>query len=260
MKRFLILIYCTTIILIACGCDDQLIKKNAVETPVQSDTSDVSGDYSYYADILTDYRKVIAFRLSDTFEFDWNSGKSIGLSEKLTEAVSDEVEVRPTYSLNIGAKWSNMIVDMTNSVDAPAQSSFGYILKDINCDTIPELFWIRNDGIVLAVFTVNDNNIVLLDAFWSRYKCVITDSNEIYTIYQDGVFSSHDIRKLSVDGKLIYVKAFGIEGGSAETGTVYYEVTDGAKIFIDEPRFSVLQSKYPFEFGDNWANIQMRLP
>ena len=227
------------------------MQKEETTQPIEDKSSDI-----LYIDILADYEKIVEFRLSDTFESDWNSGRIIAVSDTLLHAQNDENEERATYGLPLNVKWSYMLVDMTDELENPKKSSFGYILKDINGDSIPELFWVREDGVVLAVFAVRDKQPVLLDAFWPRYDCVITNKGELYTLAAGGAgYDNYDIRSLTSSGKLSVVKSFGSEGWSAETGVQYYELISGEKTSISESQFYALLQEYPFRHGSSWEKV-----
>lgn len=214
-----------------------------------------------YEDTVLDYKKVIDFRLSDTFESDYNGGQSVPLNENLTEDLSTESQNAADFNGDIDYKWTNMLVEMTDGLDDPSRKSFGYILKDINGDDTPELFWVREDYTILAVFTIKDNNAKLLDAYWSRYKCVLTDSGELYTLGSNGVANNNyqvkQLAKNSVDMYLI--QEFGTDGieyvHGVPTGTIYYEVKEQQRIIVTEERYEELLSLYPFQNGNNWGQL-----
>ena len=211
-----------------------------------------------YTEILEDYKKIVDSRLSDSFEYDWNSGKRIALGNVLLNAKNDELDERSTYGNSLDLKWSYMLVDMTDAIENPEKSSFGYFLKDLNDDSIPELFWVRSDGVVLAVFTIHNAQPVLLDAFWPRYKCVITSKDELYTFSSGGAFyNDYDIRILTSEEKLSSIKTFGLAGEASESGVQYYEVVDGAKVSVGEARFNSLLEEYPFISGIKWNDIDI---
>lgn len=183
MKRITALLVCLLILL--CGCSEQ----------VKDDSFAQSQSCALYDDIIEDYRNIVSFRLLDDFEYLWNYGEFIELSEPLLNALT-------VSGSDLDYRWSNMIVEMPTADST--QSSFGYILTDINDDNCPELFWVRDDHTVLAVFTVHDEQIVLLDAFWSRYVCVITDDGKLYTRSSGGAdITDYELRDLSSDGVLI---------------------------------------------------------
>ena len=259
MKLKMLPILFALISLLLFGCNDaQMLSVD--ETGSAEGGTHMSLDaYSHiYAEILEDYEKIVDFRLSDGFENDWNGGKDVGLSSTLLAAKYDEFENRATHGNTLDLKWNYMLADMTDGLNAAEKSSFGYILQDLNEDAVPELFWIRNDGVILAVFTIRNNEPILLDAFWPRYKCVITDNGELYTFSSGGTFySSYDIRKLTSTGELTLITSFGLDGGTSESGVQYYEVVDGAKVAIEEMRFNSLLVEYPFVSGTKWSKTEI---
>lgn len=217
-------------------------------------TNSTNGDETaVYSDILTDYRNLIDFRLSDAFMTDWNNGNIPRFSEQMESALKDEYCERTTYEMSIGEKWSNMIVEMTAGIDLPQKSNYGYFLADINEDSFPELFWVRSDQMLLAIFSVQNGRPVLLDACWHGYKCVLTDVGMLYTRADGGAgYITFGIRQLSEEINLLVVKEFGAEGGNAETGTLFYEITETGKVSINEARFNQLIQDYPFAMSEFW--------
>lgn len=257
LRRLLVLI--TLISLLLLGCNDARSLSTDETSGLENGTPmNIDAYNNIYAEILEDYERIVDFRLSDGFEDEWNSGNSINLCSVLLRAKYDVFEERATHGNTLNVKWNYMLVEMTDELDVAEKSSFGYILKDLNNDSIPELIWVRNDGVMLAVFTIRNNTPILLDAFWPRYKCVITDNGELYTFSSSGAFySSYDIRLLTSKGELTLVKSFGLDGGESESGIQYYEVVDGTKVAVGEARFNSLLDDYPFISGTKWSKVDI---
>lgn len=226
---------------------------NTAERNYQTESNDFLEDTSAYTDILVDYETIVSYRLSDGFVNDWNEGKYIEESESLINAKKDEMDARATHGVSLESKWSNMIIEMVDNLQNPTKEDFGYLFKDINGDAVPELFWVRKDGTILSIFTICDGEVVLLDAFFSRYNCVVTDKGELYTFAGGGVANRYDIRFLSEDAEFVGVCSFGTDWNPGKDGMEYYEIVDGQKVFVDEAQFHKILSEEPFVSGSRWS-------
>lgn len=207
----------------------------------------------YYDDILNDYRNLVEFRLSPSFEEKWNADECIPFSDTLVYALSDPSKAHTNPDMPLGAKWSNMIVSMVNGVDDPQTESFGYLLKDINHDGSPELFWIDSNKTILAIFTLKSNRVLLLDVFFPRHCCVVLEFWNLYTIDYGGAgFTHYEICTLDSDGRLYPIIRFG-SCGFTDEGTVIYYQTDGQeKLQISENAFEELHKLYPYIFCEEY--------
>ena len=193
-----------------------------------------------YREVLTDYAETVEFRLSPTFGDDYNDGKEIPLSDGLKEALNSD----------LAYNWHCMLVEMvwSDAGEVTEKEAYGYVLQDINGDGSPELFWVRSDGFILAVFTIVDGAPRLVDAFWPRYRAVVTPSGELYTRSSGGaMYIEYYIRSLAPgSAELTNVVEFGLEDGK------YYEVVDGQRKTVTEARFQELLTEKPFANQMNW--------
>lgn len=241
-----------------CGCNHAQPETTAVSTSVPVETTvpqtrpvettvpetqpkdTTPSPASGYEEILEDYRKVVDYRLSESFETDYNEGKIPALSKSLEESLGGDLAYR----------WRCMLVEMVRSKaeQITKKESFGYVLEDLNGDGNPELFWVRSDGFILAVFTMADGQPRLVDAFWPRYRAVVTPSGELYTRGSGGAtLIEYQIRQLTPGStELTAVKEFG------QDEEKYYEVIDRHRDFVTEARFQELLTENPFEIQMNW--------
>lgn len=251
MKIYLYFVGILLSICVLVGCNTA--PEANIESSVDWHTEMVNVQYSdfiAYEDILADYAALVDYRLSDSFEVDWNNGEIPRFSDTLNKASLDNLGERATNGVSLDVKWSNMVVEMTAGLVSPHRTCFGYVLFDLNHDDVPELFWVREDLFILAVFALSDGAPVLIDAFWPQYKCVITEAGNLYTVARGGAsYSDYTIRELSTGEKLETIVQFGISGNADENDLQYYEIVNQEKIKIDVDRFIQLTEEHPVEMG-----------
>jgi len=231
------------------GCNS-----SSKDTPKASDGAiDLSIDkYAHqvpkvYEETLADYERIVAFRLSSQFEEDYDNGVFPELNDNLEKDIAIADQQFPASDLSY--RWHCMLVDMPSGIDAPTVRSYQYVLKDINGDGTHELFWVKENTEILAVFTADSAGATLLDAYWPRYCCTLTDSGQLCTVATSGADRiSYRVQQLSKDSvQLITELEFGLDGVDTETKEViYYQLIDGSKEPITEMRFQELVAAYPF--------------
>lgn len=216
--------------------------KQEKQTEEQIETSPMV-DYSEYEkrykEIIDDYKSLISFRLADDFYDRWNNN-----SERAD--ISDTLEKLINSSDDMGYKWGCMFVEMLGDEEKPTKDMFTYVLYDMNKDKVPELFWLREDDTILAIFTLHNDETLLLDAFWARYMGVITENGELYTRGSGGAVDTvYEIKELDENGELITKLTFGSE--STGQSYQYFETVDGEKNIVSEERIDALLEEYKFE-------------
>lgn len=240
LKRCLML-FCISVLIVLCGCDNGAENSSNKHSEVKSAVK-FSDAPEEYRELLSDYENIVDFRFSKDFENEYNNGKFIELRSTLKEELDSHTEE--------SAHWYDMLVEMPYGRKFNSKDSFGYILKDINNDGVLELFWVNEDHFTLAVFTVKDGKAHLLDAFWPRYSCVVTDSGLLYTAGSGGAsVTQFTIRELNENSEFNTLVQFGTDGVDDNNLDVFYKVKDGTKNNITEKQFEELLSAYPFENG-----------
>lgn len=258
---FLALALSLSVLLTAVGCvsgggeNDTRPEETTESNPVEETTAPESNEVDdaekkeapklplEYEQVIENYKRIVEMRLSEGFDENWNNGVYANTYNGY-------------YDDEIMGDFDTMIVEMLLPGDNVTSSSYGYVLKDINGDGVLELFWVSSDlRTVFAVFTLSGRDVQLLDAFWSRYSCRITDNGELYTLGSSAAdVTSYHIRRLEPhSADLISVKEFGSD--TYESGEqFYYEAESFGADHISKERFEELVSEYPFEFGEDWAN------
>lgn len=216
------MLFLVMIVVAGCTADNENTESNEKEA-----TFSLEKDTLPYTQTLIDYQSVIEERLSDTFESDYNSGV--------------DLLAKSPPNLELAYEWHSMIVEAVGGLHEPTISSFGYAFVDVNGDDVKEMLWIREDYVLLAIYTLYNGEPLLLDAFWPRHKAVFTDSGELYTRDSGGAQDyKYTARMLTTNGSALFpVATFGSENG------VYYENIDGNKVTINKERFDDLVESYP---------------
>jgi len=232
----MILILCCLLSCCVLDRDVSADKKQALD--------DLPGVKDVYENVLLDYANLVTYRLSDEFETKWNANGELPIGNELKAAISDTDAPRDDDSVPLSARWSNMIVEMPKGLESAGKHDFGYVYWDVNSDHADELFWVRSDGMILAVFTVYNEKLVLLDSFWTRYRCEISESGAFHTVSAGGTAYGYDVRTLGHTGALAHCQEFGFD--SAE----YYSIVQGKKTRITEEDF--LKLRQEFSLGQTW--------
>ncbi len=248
MKNIFIIALALSLFLCGCGATNETAVESSsmVEASSLPETSSKTETANTdYSEILASYKKLVEFRLSSDFEEYWNNNAdlpdSVGILRELLE-----------YSNGYGG----MTVELLGFPYAESISDFGYKLVDINSDGAEELFLVRRNGTILAILTMVEGKIQLVDTFWSKYKCVITDDFKIHTMTSGGsVYNYFGIAAL-VNGELSYSLSFGIDGYDEENqNPLYYKGENNKQVWITEEEFNAISNQYPFKHGSDWNSI-----
>ena len=208
-----------------------------------------------YENLIGDYKKLIEFRFSDAFGDDWQ--------EKL-----DHLELSDSFRRIISAVMtedhsdaiSNMIDQLENTFSSQEVGDFGYILYDLNKDEMPELFWVRKDHSIVSVFTAQNGEAVLLDAFGTRYKGYVSEKGELYGWGSGGAQDQRcSVYKMTAEGKLETVSGFssGVDYFGDPSQLLYNEIAGDQTKKISAERFNTLAKEYPQEQSDLWMNLSI---
>ncbi|MBQ6714348.1 MAG: hypothetical protein IJN15_02225 [Clostridia bacterium] len=211
-----ILVLILVIITILCGCNKTTIDSDintsrpteAIEFKIKENLVD-----NAYDEIISIYETIVGVWRSDWGEEGYPN---------FTIAYESNSLPRPN-----GAEffeWSSMVIE----AKYPKNLDYGIIFDDINGDGIQELFWVRKDYTILAIFTICDDKPILLEVFWPKHKCSILDNGDLLitdSVGHDGiVYTIMELNKNS--NKLTVLRTFGYErncgaGGEAKNETYY---------------------------------------
>ena len=207
-----------SIALVGCAVDNP-----ALETEVQEANSSV------YEVLIADYYNMVQFRLSEDVHMKLEQGEYYEISDTLEAAIPEEAD----YA------WWCMFVEFPSGLTDPQITDFGYLLKDINADGQPELFWILSDGRILALFTVWDAKPVLLGAYWPRSRVSVTEDGHLLVLGSGGADSQrYQVLQIPSNGEANILAEFGQDVGQA------YQITDGKKESITQQKLTELIETY----------------
>ena len=197
-----------------------------------------------YEEILNDLSNVVKYRISDTFQNNWP--EKIEYSDSLKKAL----EMHENNYV-----WDCMIVELPMSEDAYTFEHYGYILYDINSDGIEELFFVRADHSIAAIFTYSDNEIVLVTAFWPRYRGVVSSDGLLLTTGSNGAMDNRQYAySVAVDGTLI--PEYGVRSESNHStdpvSVNYYKYENDQEIPALYEEYEEVRSKIRLEQRAFW--------
>ena len=139
-----------------------------------------------YGDIISDFGKIVEYRLSDDYYVVEADGDKIVYSDTIKKAM----EKNAIGEDNISYQWDCMIAELPSYCEGLNAEEFGYIIYDMNNDGISELFFVGGNHTILAVFTLVNEEPVLLKAFWSRHQGVISEEGFLICFSSSGAYDN----------------------------------------------------------------------
>ena len=192
-----------------------------------------------YWDSIRDYKAIVAYRLSKAYDMD-----------KPLPALSDTMQQALDQNENAQGALDGIVLDLVRST-SPKASNYGYVLYDINKDKTPELFWVSDDSSIVAVFTYYKEKLLILDAFWSRYRGYVGANGQFYTWGSDGAADYYCTVSILNKGKLEEVFSCGSESSVYNDGIGYYKAVGKTKVQISEKHF--------YQLSDHFAETENNL-
>ena len=234
MKRIFVIILLLTLLV---GCGKQISENSSVAElpgnvvsiiPNTSQAEQGLGVPSEYEEILAQYQVIVNSWSSDNDEEGYpNFTKDFENNKLPYPNGSEEYE------------WSEMLIDGKY----PKHSKYGYILKDINEDNVPEMFWVNGEYTLLAAFTIVDGNAITIGAYRPKNSAIVLDSGEIYE-YRSGGANVYELSLLELQPesyRFTVVKRVG-----RFRDEYFYEINNGEEIAISNAEFERFVRQYPF--------------
>lgn len=278
MKKILacLLAFCMLVALVSCGKEKapfEDVKKTAEEretdvsqketlpeekTPENGDENSEKATPAAkaYEDLQGDFKELIELSIEGTIPPNWYTALTgDGFSDTLKKTVAEYSEE------DFIAQFSGALSEFFSSEEKKSPERCGCIEFDLNKDGVSELFWVREDHSILAIFTYLENKAVLLDAFWSRYEGFVSDKGELYGWGSSGEQDHRcSIFRLNSQGKLEIVKSFssGTDFFGDPTKVNYFETIDSQRQSITSSRFEELSKEYPKEQSKTWMAMPVQ--
>ncbi len=192
---------------------------------IQEDILDAGGES--YEDILEGFREYATYIINDDVQTACDEGVFV-------PSFIDETNVY---------RWGCMQAELSiwhyRSIPKE-QGSFGYALEDLNGDGSDELILLLIDYSVLAIFTTVGGEVRLVDAYWPRHDCMISDDGTLYTLSSGGAANwVSRIEYISPEsGELEVLEECGCDGQNG-----YYTVVDGEFCYVED--ITELGGEYP---------------
>ncbi|MBE6984533.1 MAG: hypothetical protein E7434_02750 [Ruminococcaceae bacterium] len=214
--------------------------------PTEPSTQSLPSDprLRMYQELINDYGTILRHCFSAP---QWNGTSDLPILSGTTQNLVAQLG-------GLEYEWSNMIYELPLS--NMGTEAFGYLLYDLNADDIPELFWVRNDHSILAIFTYYNNSVCMLRGCWSRSNCYISQNNTLYQWGSAGAADNFCTSYVLYNGELLEGFRFYSESGY---GTInYYEVSTTTMQPISQQRYDELSLSYPYENSQMWRMLPIQ--
>ena len=233
MKKILAIVLVLTFLLSGCGA------------PVAADPETI------YAEVISDYKLIVEGVLNETLDdvaVRREEFNKLGLSD----AFCAQLE-----SKSLSSNFVNCVIrKMTNGLENPALASFGYAFDDINGDGNPEMFWVREDRLLIGIFTIVDGKAAAVTFCDNDRLGMITDEGEIYVCLESAA-SSYNRSKLEKNSTE-QTPTFAIAHDGFDNGKkICYEWVNGERVSIDEERYTQLKAENPYRQSERWLALEI---
>ena len=207
MRKIAAVLLCMMTFAILTGCRD---KQETVTTD--------------YSDVIELYQKVIGVCAWYQDSKAETYAEELGITDPAQKELFDEL-LNDAY-LNYPGRGRDDHAALSHKL------SFGYAIKDLNGDEIEELVLLQEDYTVVAVLSMSDGNVVLLDTYRPRRQAWIDGEGLIHQCGSNGADKHVDaVYKIADGGQELELLI--------EYGTLGYDVVDG----IDTQRYYKLQGE-----------------
>ena len=177
------------------------------------------------------------------------------------EDASVDITYNIAYKLNIIDDEQQLYELGCSIFEMTSDDNFGYAIRDINGDGIPELFILSEDYYnIYAIYTLRESKPVLVGAYWSRNRISIGKDGTLYNSGSSGAANSFDaIYSLNTwqDGEiLIVIEVIGIEDFDDEAMEAlpeprYYRIRNGEKTIISEAKADAAWKNFRNAYSDD---------
>ena len=221
------------------------------ETPTQDETIATQPQFPedaphlpLYWQTIRDFRTILQHRLKPDWSWD---GTMPPVSDTMTQMLKD--------ASHMSSQWAAMIADLP-TYDARSENAFGYILYDLNNDDVPELFFVRNDYSIVAVFTCYRDQLKLLATCSSRAAGYVSENGTFYAWAAGGasdvICETYCLQKGELDRTFYFESATGV----TSVEPIFTEATSYDNRFeIDESTYDLYCHQFPNDITWFWRSF-----
>ena len=232
-KKFLFILLCLCLILSAVAC------KKTTQPPEENNSETTDGYEEAYSDIISQYTDLLTAKYN---------GK--GLPELNTDGM-DERE----------SKIAEAIHGIVSAHKTTKDMGYGY--KDLDGNGIPELMLMNKSSYVYAIFTLSDENPILLDSSYGKNIFLTASRNRFFTSRSTETDNIEEATRytLRVDGdKIAYDSVYGAVYDKEKKEIIeYFQIVDGERVLIDEKTYDNLFCEYQQARDIAYGNISQKL-
>ena len=197
-----------------------------------------------YQELVNDLRISISYRLSSDFNAGQVESRCLSrLSGTMQQIFNQSDDDRRTMDM--------VICELPMSQYQKQEADFGYIIHDINADGVPELFWVREDHSIAAIFTREQDKMVLLDGYGGRYRGYVSENNTLYSHGSNSAVDQECTVYAVSGGKLKELFQFGREDGAP------FEAVGEEHLTIPAQRMTDLNRYFPDGISSFWRNMEI---
>lgn len=188
---------------------------------------------NYYSQVLSNYKNMI--------------------NDISTLKFEQLVNKYPSPNSQLALQWEEMLKSITNNPQDNKPSKYGFILKDINADNTPELFWVDEDFNIIAIFSALHPSKNLLGVYSGGNWCTVLNDNRLleFEVLDNSNFEYTVVYFNNFEGLLETSFILGCEKG------IYYKVEEDKRIDIDLIEFKEIYSNIISNEDTDFRNNKM---
>lgn len=144
------------------------------------------------------------------------------------------IKKHPSPNSRLSKQWDQMVKDL--KAKEAKVDEYGFVLKDINSDSMPELFWVDKNYNIVSVFASIHPSKNLLGAFSSENSCIVLEDGGLLVLStsDDSNFEYSIANYKNLEGLKVGPVSFGCENG------LYYKKDEKGKTEITNQEFDIL--------------------
>lgn len=133
-----------------------------------------------------------------------------------------------------------------------------YAIKDLNADGVFELILLNGSYDVIAIFTMVEGMLYLVDHYWAEKQCVIDHRGWIYIRQPNFEISVYQLAKGGSTLERLVDR--GRDWSADSNGHACYKIVDGERVSISEQEFDAMGGEFIYPYRTNTedcANLEL---